>query len=181
MDLKEQIMQEVKDDYDKKKKKTDNLDKKIFWICFSIFILAFIVSRFVLIVSTSGESMLPTLQEKEYYICNKCIKQYNYDDLVLVKLYKNNPFSIKIIKRIVGLPGDTLSISDGTLYINGIPEDRGFEKIENPGILSKPITLGDNEYFCMGDNRNHSSDSREFGAFSLKQIEGLLTIKIFPQ
>ena len=178
MDLKEQILQEVKDDYDKKMKKASTTEKKISLICFSIFVVALIISRFVLIVTTSGESMLPTLHEKEYYICNKCIQDFNYDDIVLIKLYKNNPFGAKIIKRVVGLPGDTLYISDGILYINNEQENRSFELIDNPGMLSEPYTLKENEYFCMGDNRNHSSDSREFGAFEAKQIEGKLTKKI---
>ena len=89
------------------------------------------------------------------------------------------------IKRIIGLPGETVQIDEnGNIYINGelLEENYGAETIQNPGRAAKPITLGDDEYFVMGDNRNNSKDSRseEVGNVKRSQIIGRAWLRIWP-
>ena len=90
-----------------------------------------------------------------------------------------------MIKRIIGLPGETVQIDEnGNIYINGelLEENYGAETIQNPGRAANPITLGDDEYFVMGDNRNNSKDSRseEVGNVKRSQIIGRAWLRIWP-
>lgn len=91
------------------------------------------------------------------------------------------------IKRVIGLPGETVEIkSDGLIYIDGQVlkenENYTYEKIVNSGIAKKPVTLSDNEYFVLGDNRNNSEDSRfdEIGNVKKKDIIGKVWFRVSP-
>ena len=99
------------------------------------------------------------------------------------------PFEYKdetyYIKRIIGLPGETVRIdTEGNIYINGqvLNEHYGTEVIEDPGSALDGICLGPDEYFVLGDNRNHSSDSRtpSVGLIEKKDIIGRAWIRIYP-
>ena len=82
----------------------------------------------------------------------------DYGEIVVIK----TEWWKDIIKRVVAVPGDTVIISNGYLYVNGRESEYQFTTTTG-GRLSYPITLGENEYFCLGDNREHSADSRELG------------------
>lgn len=89
------------------------------------------------------------------------------------------------IKRIIGLPGETVQIDDqGNIYINGerLTEGYGKEVILNPGVAAEPVTLGPDEYFVMGDNRNNSADSRNTSVGNVRrdQIVGRAWLRIWP-
>ena len=96
-------------------------------------------------------------------------------------LYRENTY---YIKRIIGLPGETVQIVDGVIYIDGEPleENYGYEPIEDAKRASEPILLGEDEYFVMGDNRNDSSDSRDpaVANVSRSQIIGRAFVRIWP-
>ncbi len=91
------------------------------------------------------------------------------------------------IKRIIALPGETVEIkNDGNIYVNGQilqeNEEYNYEKIVNSGIAKKPVTLGEDEYFVLGDNRNNSEDSRfdEIGNVKKKDIIGKVWFRVSP-
>ena len=88
------------------------------------------------------------------------------------------------IKRVIGLPGETVQILDGYVYINGekLDENYGAEVMNDAGRAAEPITLGDDEYFVLGDNRNRSDDSRYENVENLKRekIVGRAWVRIWP-
>ncbi len=84
-----------------------------------------------------------------------------------------------VVKRVVGLPGDTIQIVNGVLYRNGSAVENGdFEAIDDPGVAADPIVLMDDEYFCLGDNRNNSVDCRYTGPVSLDEITHIVIRRI---
>lgn len=86
------------------------------------------------------------------------------------------------VKRIIGLPGETVQIIGADIYINGeiLEEHYGKDPITDPGVAREKITLGENEFFVLGDNREVSEDSRVFGAVDKKNISGQVVFRIYP-
>ena len=133
----------------------------------------------------SGESMENTLDNGDQLIVDKITYRFQdperFDIIVFPFHYKENTY---YIKRIIGLPGETVQIADGTIYINGevLEESYGREVMQDPGIAAEPITLGENEYFVLGDNRNQSSDSRDpsVGLIHRDEIIGRAWLRIWP-
>ena len=89
------------------------------------------------------------------------------------------------IKRIIGMPGETVQIKNGYVYIDGerlLSDIYGNELIKDPQTAADPITLKENEYFVMGDNRNHSMDSRDpsVGVLTKEDLIGRAWVRIYP-
>lgn len=132
-----------------------------------------------------GSSMLPTLTDGDNLIVDKLSYRFSepkrFDVIVFRYLYKEDSY---YIKRVIGLPGETVQIRDGLIYINGelLEEDYGNAPMENPGRAIQPVTLGPDEYFVLGDNRNVSSDSRDSLVANVgkEQIVGKAFICIYP-
>lgn len=133
-----------------------------------------------------GSSMESTLSDGDNLIVDKITYRFReperYDIIVFPFQYEKNTY---YIKRIIGMPGEKVRIdSDGVIYINGkeVTEFYGKEIIADPGIARDEITLGRDEYFVMGDNRNNSTDSRNpsVGNIRKKDILGRAWLRIWP-
>lgn len=150
--------------------------RKIFFKMMIPYLIAFAVALFIGFYFTkispvafvSGNSMYPTLKDGNVISCTTDTTSIQRGDIVVIK----TGFHKLIIKRVIALPGETIEIKNGITYVNGICyEEFEFEKIEDAGILAdKPLTLSGDEFFVMGDNRNHSSDSRKMGAIKQENI-----------
>lgn len=133
----------------------------------------------------SGESMENTLDDGDQLIVDKLTYRFHdperFDIIVFPFRYKDNTY---YIKRIIGLPGETVQIVDGEIYINGemLEESYGREVMQDAGLAAEPLTLGDDEYFVLGDNRNYSSDSRDpsVALIHRKEIIGRAWLRIWP-
>ena len=172
----------------KKEKKSHSVAYELFgWLVYIAIIvgLTWLIITFVgQRTSVSGHSMETTLQDGDQLIVDKISYRFRdpkrYDIIVFPYQYEENVY---YIKRIIGLPGETVRIDEeGNIYINGeiLDEHYGKEVIQDPGLAVQEITLGEDEYWCMGDNRNHSSDSRVIGPVPRSRILGKAFIRIYP-
>lgn len=177
--------------YKKKKKISASLLREIFIWIFDVSVVLIIAFALVHFIgektSIIGESMAPTLENDDTIIINKFVYELsspNRNDIVVFKPFGNDKLHY-YIKRVIGLPGETVQILDGDIYINGelLEENINVDKITNAGLASKTITLGTDEYFVLGDNRNNSEDSRfaEIGNVNIKDIEGKAWFCISPK
>lgn len=173
----------------KKEKEGGILSTLLGWI---LYILVIIGLTYLIITyvgqrtRVSGDSMNPTLQDGDNLIVDKISYRFRdperYDIIVFPFKHEENTF---YIKRIIGLPGETIQVVDGYVYIDGelLESDiYGAEVMRKADIAAEPIALGEDEYFVLGDNRNHSSDSRDpsVGVLTREDLLGRAWVRIYP-
>ena len=152
-----------------------------------VFLVTFLVIHYVgQRTQVSGMSMEYTLSDGDNLIVDKISYRFHdperFDIIVFPFLKEEETY---YIKRIIGLPGETVQIGeDGAIFINGeeLEESYGREVIQNPGAAAEPITLQEGEYFVLGDNRNASSDSRDpsVGMVKRENIIGRAWLRLYP-
>jgi signal peptidase I len=157
-------------------------------LVFALMIAALVVVFVVQPVKVEGTSMLPRLHDGERIFVNKLIYYDEYrwapkvdrGDIV-VFWYPEDP-SKSYIKRVVGLPGETVEVREGNVLINGtILEEKYLDPKENLSTRSQaPVYIKPNYYFVMGDNRDNSSDSRSWGLVPKKYIYGKALLRYWP-
>lgn len=140
-------------------------------------VVLFLRANVFVIVTVVGDSMANSFSQGDVLIVNrlKAAEVARYD-VVVAKAADMN-----VIKRVVGLPGETVHIVDGEVFIDGVKlqeEYAGFT--ERTGVAGEPYVLGANEYFLMGDNRSGSGDSRDFGAVKRDDISGIAALRVLP-
>lgn len=193
------LTQEPSDEKDKK----NEILKEIFsWVrtiaigvLIGVFLVVFVVQR----DNVYGDSMNPTLDSGDMVYTQKvCTYFHTYErgDVVILdgvgmEGYDRDEY---LIKRVIGLPGETVRIADGCVYIKPADSEEFF-LLEEPYLVEgtqtlmmsigiekgyDEITLGENEYFCLGDNRAVSKDSRVLGPFTEDRIKGIAIIRVFP-
>lgn len=141
-------------------------------------------------VIVSGDSMVPTLKNRELLLLNKINYQLNdikRFDIVVIRLEDK-----EIIKRVVGLPGEEIMYRNNTLYVNGHELDNEYtyngendkENFDTEDFSLKTIcncnTIPEDKYLVLGDNREVSADSRMYGLIDKKDIEGRVKLSIWP-
>lgn len=117
--------------------------------------------------TVSGSSMEPTLKGGDVLLINKISKDYDRYDIVVAKTDGK-----LLIKRLIGLPGETIQICDNEIYINGSKIEDVVDCEIDPRMAENEIHLSENEYFLLGDNRPNSYDCRDIGPVNENQIVG---------
>ncbi|MBE6156843.1 MAG: signal peptidase I [Firmicutes bacterium] len=143
-----------------------------------LIIIAVVISIRTFIVTpiiVQGESMVPALDGGEIMILKKYDTSYERFDIVVVNKSVEGD---NLIKRVIGLPGETIRYKNNKLYIN----DEIVNDIYAYGDTGnfQEITLGEDEYFLMGDNREISKDSRTIGIIKSQEIEGTVGVVLYP-
>lgn len=158
----------------------------------SIYLLIVLAMTFLVVTYVGqrtrviGSSMEPTFSDGDNLIVDKITYRFQdperFDIVVFPFRYAEKT---NYIKRIIGMPGETVYIDEnGTIFIDGqeLKEYYGKEVIKDPGRAYEPITLGNDEYFVLGDNRNNSSDSRDPAVGNIRRDEliGKAWMRIYP-
>lgn len=135
----------------------------------------------------SGNSMVPTLHDGDYLITEKISYRFGNPkegDIIVLKNPRDE--SQDFIKRIIALPGDTIKVQGDSVYLNGTSLNEPFLPAGTPthsgAFLTEDNTVkaGADQYFVFGDNRNHSSDSREWGSVTKEEIVGRALFRYWP-
>ena len=146
-----------------------------------VLVVVLVRTYFVTPVIVSGDSMVPTLKDKQVLLLNKInyrtnkIERY---DIVVIKIDKK-----EIIKRVIGLPGETIEYRNNTLYIDGheVENDYNFETDDfNLKSICNCEKIPTDKYLVLGDNRMVSADSRIIGLIDRHDIEGNVNISLWP-
>lgn len=138
-------------------------------------------------VTMQESAMEPTLQVGERFFINRAVYKVSSpkrDDIIVYKTSGSDDAALHI-GRVIGLPGETVQISNGNILINGAVynENKDFPEISNAGLASDGVSLESGEYFILGDNRNNSEDSRygDIGNINKKYIVGKVWFVISPK
>ncbi len=169
------------------KEKTTNFIKDIVLPIIIALVIVVILRHFVIgMYFVPSGSMIPTLQLNDHVVVTKFSYQLNEPergDIIVFKYPPNEEQGLKevfYVKRLIGLPGEKLEIKDNTVYINDKPIKETYLNTGTDMPDYGPITIPEESYFAMGDNRNHSSDSRIWGYVPKHDLVGKAQIIYWP-
>lgn len=136
-----------------------------------VIILLVLFLKILGVARVSGVSMENTFHDGEPVLYYRLVSEYQRGDVVCIKMTNGDNY----IKRIIGVPGDTLELQDGQVVLNGYALTESYavgQTWPETGSVTYPVELGEGEYFVIGDNREESVDSRSFGPVTKAQIKG---------
>lgn len=158
----------------------------IIYLVISMIIILLVRTFLFQHVKVSGTSMEPTLYDKQHLFIEKVsskIKGIDRFDIIVFQPYEDND-DLFYIKRVIGLPGEKVKIENNTIYINGkkLNESYGKGSYTDAKMAKNTITLDEDDYFVLGDNREVSKDSREkdIGLLNEDCIIGKAWLRIYP-
>lgn len=128
---------------------------------------------FIGVSKVDGESMVPTLTNNQTLVFYRLYNNYRYGDIIAVDM----PSGDYYVKRIIGVPGDKIDIKDGKVFLNDVALNENYiQGVTNTTseIVEFPLTVPEDKYFVLGDNREHSTDSRAIGCVSKYAILGII-------
>ena len=164
----------------------NNIIEECVYVAIIVICVAFVPKYVLQRTIVDGRSMMNTLNDGENLLVEKV--SYRFSDpgrFDVIVFYPHGRDSADYyIKRIIGLPGETVQIKGKDIYIDGekLEENFGKDPITEPGMAEDPIKLGEDEFFVLGDNRTVSEDSRyeEVGPVKRENIEGRAVLRIYP-
>lgn len=134
-------------------------------------------------IRVSGQSMSPVMESEEVVLMNRLIYRLRKPERFDIVVFERGDSKYNM-KRVVGLPGETVQVKDGFLFINDelLEAEDGLNQVTLAGLAEHPVVLGDDEYFLLGDNRENSEDSRfaNVGNVKKSQIKGKVWFCISP-
>lgn len=164
-----------------KKEKLKKIIKEVYPYFVIVLVVVLVRSFIITPAIVDGKSMYPTLNDNNIVILNKL--DYKINGLKRFDIIVVDYNGEKLIKRVIGIPGEHIEYKNNMLFINGYLTNENFNhdntsdfKLEMIGYLKIP---GD-KYFVVGDNRNHSTDSRMIGLIDKKNIKGKVSLRLFP-
>ena len=153
--------------------------KKII-ICLQLLIILFTIFFIICygVAKVEGDSMKPTLNNKQFIIYKKDIKNLKRFDIVVIKV-DNNLY----VKRVIGLPNENIKYLDNNLYVNNkLVEEKYLKSVTHDfdvSTISENNYIPNNKILVLGDNRLYSYDSRDFGLVDLMNVKGIVVFKLF--
>ncbi len=177
--------EEQRNNHEKEKKSSFFLELLVY-VAIVVICLFFVPKYVVQRTKVDGTSMENTLMDKDNLIVEKVSYRFRdpkrFDIIVFFPFGREN--EEYYVKRIIGLPGETIQIVGDDIYIDGelLEENYGKDPMTYAGIAEAPVVLGEDEYFVLGDNRSISKDSRydEVGPVKRDSIEGRVVLRIYP-
>ncbi len=172
-EIKKRVLEDVDPGLHRKKRREKRKNRLIAFLeLFLVIAAVFLIFCICMGVSVvKGDSMYPALHDQDIVLYQRIGQEYQPGDIVVVQ----RPQGERFVKRIVALAGDTVSVQEGKLYVNGSEEQTSSlmgDTDAMEGGVEYPFRLKDKEVFLLGDNREVSEDSRSFGAVKLEDIKG---------
>ena len=165
---------------------TTPLRRAIKWIVDIVVVISlawFVAYGFGTQIKVAGQSMAPLLQGEDVVLMDRLVYDFGKPERFDVVVFEREDHKSNV-KRVIGLPGEVVQIIDSIVHIDGkkLEAEEGLDTAVLPGLAENPVTLGEDEYFLLGDNREGSEDSRfaNIGNVKRDQIQGKIWLRLMP-